>query len=208
VVKIATFAKPETVSGNLKTTLTIMIDDFFTLLKNIEQEKAEIIISLFKKMSVKKNTILLMEGQICRHNYIVENGLARKYFSYLDKEITTEIYLKGDIAHSFESFTKQTKSDECIVACTELEILCIDFNKYTEAKKSYSWLIELDLMFVEQYAIQLERKLKEQITLNAAERYEKILLNYPKIIQEVPLKIIASYLNVTVERLSRIRAKI
>ena len=63
-------------------------------------------------------------------------------------------------------------------------------------------------MFVEQYAIQLERKLKEQITLNAAERYEKILLNYPKIIQEVPLKIIASYLNVTVERLSRIRAKI
>jgi hypothetical protein len=38
--------------------------------------------------------------------------------------------------------------------------------------------------------------------------YEKILLNYPKIIQEVPLKIIASYLNVTVERLSRIRAKI
>jgi CRP-like cAMP-binding protein len=185
-----------------------MIDNFYTFLKSIKQDKAEIIASLLKKMTVKKNTILLAEGQICRHNYIVENGVARKFFNHYDKEITTEIYLKGDIAHSFESFIKQTRSDEYIVACTKLDILCIDFNKYTEAKKLYSWLIELDLLFAEQYAIQLERKLKEQITLNAAERYKKILVNYPKILQEVPLKIIASYLNVTVERLSRIRAKI
>jgi CRP-like cAMP-binding protein len=185
-----------------------MTDDFSTFLKNIEKEKAEMINSLFKKMSVKKNTVLLAEGQICRNNYIVENGVARKFFYHSDKEITTEIYLKGDIAHSFESFTKQTKSDEYIVACTDIDLLCIDFNNYTDTKKLHSWLIELDFLFVEQYAIQLERKLKEQITLNAAERYEKILENYPKLLQEVPLKIIASYLNITVERLSRIRARI
>ena len=180
------------------------MDAFF---KSIDHNRADIIRSLFREEIIKKNTLLLSEGKICTKNYIINSGVARKYFFHSDKEITTEIYLKGDIAFSFESFTYQQKANENIVAITELECLTIDYKDYFNAKTRYTWFLEYDLMFIERYATQLEQKIKELATLNAAERYAKILNCYPQLFQQVPLKIIASYLNVSAERLSRIRAK-
>jgi CRP-like cAMP-binding protein len=116
--------------------------------------------------------------------------------------------LEGDVAISFESFTNQTKATENIVAVTDLECFVIDYKDYKDAKTRFGWFAEIDLMFIERYTIQLEHKIKELATLNAAERYQNILIHFPELVQQVPLKIIASYLNVSVERLSRIRAKI
>ena len=187
-----------------------MIDslDYFNFLNTIDPNKATIIQSLFQPKTVKKNTYLLREGQICKDSYIITKGVAIKCFDFDDKEIATDIYLKGDIAFSFDSFTYQTKSTESIIAVTDLDLLCINYKNYSEAKTKYPWFVEYDSIFMERYIGQLEHKMKELATLNAAQRYEKILNNHPKLLLEVPLKIIASYLNVSVERLSRIRAKI
>ena len=180
--------------------------EYLTFLNLIEKSKADIIQSLFKQKTVKKKSYLVAEGQICRQSYIVKSGIARKFYLHSDNEITTDIYLKGDFVFSLESFINQTKSIENIVAVTDLDLLYINFNEMVEAKKEYNWLNEYDLMFTEQYAIQLEKKLRDRITLNATEHYEKILKTNSRLIQQVPLNIIASYLNVSVERLSRIRA--
>ena len=182
--------------------------DIITFLKSIDKDKAVIILSLLNEAMIKKNTVLLSEGKICTKNYIIKNGVARKYFIHRDKEITTDIYLEGDIAFSFESFTYQKKANENIVAVTALECFVIDYKDYLNAKTKYAWFVEYDLMFIEHYTTQLEHKIKELATLNAAERYKKILTHYPKLLQQVPLNIIASYLNVSVERLSRIRATV
>jgi len=187
-----------------------MIDnlDYFLFLNSIDKHKADIIKSLFVKRSVKRNTYLLKEGQICLDNYIITKGVAIKTFNHADKDITIDIYLAGDIAFSFDSFTYQTQSIENIIAITDLDMLYINYMDYIEAKANYPWLIEYDAFFMERYIVQLEKKLKELTTLNAAQRYDKILKHYPKLLQEVPLKIIATYLNISVEGLSRIRAKI
>lgn len=182
------------------------LPDYNEFLQNLDKPKAEVIYSLCREIKVEKGTFLLREGQTCHRNYLIRSGVARKFFCHEDKEITTEIYLAGDVAFAFESSLRQTPSVESIVAVTALDALCIDDAAFVQAKKAHAWLVELDLLFTEQYTIQLERRLREQYTLNAAERYKKILHHYPALIQSVPLKIIASYLNVTVERLSRIRA--
>jgi CRP-like cAMP-binding protein len=153
--------------------------DISTFLKSIDEENAEIILSLLKEEKIKKNTVLLSEGEICTKNYILKNGVARKYFIHSDKEITTEIYLEGDVAFSFESFTYQTKATENIVAVTDLECFVIDYKDYMNAKTRYTWFAEIDLMFIERYTIQLEHKIKELATLNAAERYERFLSIIP-----------------------------
>lgn len=185
-----------------------MIDnpEIDAFLQSIDENRAAIIQSLFKEDVIKKGTLMLSEGKICTKNFIIRHGVARKYFIHLEKEITTEIYLKGDIAFSFESFTFQKRANESIVAVTDLDCFTIDYKDYLKAKANYSWFVEYDLMFIERYTMQLEHKIKELATLNAAERYEKILHHYPQLLQQVPLKIIASYLNVSVERLSRIRS--
>lgn len=184
------------------------LPDYIEFLQSLDKPKADVIHSLCKEVAVEKGTYLLREGQTCRKNYLLRSGVARKFFCHGDKEITTEIYLKGDVAFAFESSLRQTPSVESIVAVTGLDALCIDDAAFVQAKKAHAWLVEFDLMFVEQYTIQLERRLRDQYTLNAAERYKRILDHYPALLQSVPLKIIASYLNVTVERLSRIRATV
>ena len=181
------------------------ISHFF---KGLDKEKAGLLQSLFTERGVKRNTLLLAEGQLCRESYVVKSGVARKYFHHGDREVTTEIYLKGDIAFSFESVNSKTGSPENIQAVTDLHVYCINHLEFDKARKQYDWLVPFELTFLEQYTIQLEHKLKEQAVLNAAERYKKMLVSYPHLIQEVPLKVIASYLNITAERLSRIRAGI
>ncbi len=184
------------------------LPDFIEFLQTLDKAKADVIHSLCKEVVIKKGTYLLREGQTCSKSYLICSGVARKFFCYGDKEITTEIYLKGDVAFALESSVQQIPSAENIVAVTDIDALCIDDTAFVEAKKAHAWLVELDLVFIEQYTIQLERRLREQYTLNAAERYKRILDQSPALLQSVPLKIIASYLNVTVERLSRIRATV
>ncbi len=180
--------------------------DYFNFLSSIDSDKANIIKSLFLEKSIKKNSYLLSEGQICRDVYIITKGVIVKSFDYADKDVTSDIYLAGDIVFSFHSFTYQTKSAESILAVTDVELLYLNYNNYSEAMEKHPWFSEFDSRFMESYIVQLESKLKDIATLNAAQRYEKILNNYPRLLQEVPLKIIASYLNISAERLSRIRA--
>jgi CRP-like cAMP-binding protein len=182
--------------------------EFFAFLDSIEPTKAKTVYSLLCPKTFSRNTILLSEGQICKEINIIKKGVAVKSFYHGERVVTSAICLVGDIALSYDSFTYQTPSSESIVAMTDLECLCLSFEKYLDAKKKYPWLIEYDRMLLDRYIVKLEYSVKELTTLNAAERYEKILLHYAKLLEEVPLKVIASYLNVSVERLSRIRAKI
>lgn len=57
------------------------------------------------------------------------------------------------------------------------------------------------------YSVFLETQLIESLSLTAVERYHKLLLQQPDKIQYLPLALIASYLGISVERLSRIRQK-
>src|SRR3990170_1960080 len=111
-------------------------------LQSIDENRSAIIQSLFKEDVIKKGTLMLSEGKICTKNFILRNGVARKYFFHLEKEITTEIYLKGDIAFSFESFTFQKKANENIVAVTDLKCFTIDYKDYIAARTNYDWFVE------------------------------------------------------------------
>ena len=60
--------------------------------------------------------MLLRAGQICQNNYIIESGIARKYYNIDGKEITTELYFENDVAIAFDSYTLQQASRETIEA--------------------------------------------------------------------------------------------
>ena len=63
-------------------------------------------------------------------------------------------------------------------------------------------------MMTEYYAMWLEQRLFDFHTLDAAARYQKLLQKQPHIIKNIPLTIVASYLGISLETLSRIRARI
>ncbi|MEQ8584125.1 MAG: hypothetical protein RIC30_00350 [Marinoscillum sp.] len=158
-----------------------------------------------KKFS--KRSCLLRPGQICTAHLLVKDGIARKYYRHHDKEITTEIYFHDDVAVSLDSYIMRKPADVYIEALTDLEVTIIDYSRFLSVKKKYSEVMMLDKMFIEYYAVWFEQRLKEFQTMDASERYLNLLEKEPKIVQMLPVTIMASYLNVSLETLSRIRSK-
>lgn len=155
-----------------------------------------------------KGSYLLRPGQICTSHLLIKEGVARKFYEYNDKEITTEIYFHDDVAVSLDSYIMQKPADVYIEALTELEVTMIDYSRFLKVKKKYTEVMQLDKMFIEYYAVWFEQRLKEFQTMDASQRYLNLLEKEPRIVQLLPVTIIASYLNISLETLSRIRSKI
>lgn len=159
-----------------------------------------------KKFS--KGSYLLRPGQICTSHLLIKEGIARKFYSHKEKEITTEIYFHDDVAVSLDSYIMQKPGDVYVEALTELEVTIIDYRRFFKVKNKYPEVMMMDKMFIEYYAVWFEQRLREFQTLDASERYLRLVEREPKIVQYLPVTIVASYLNVSLETLSRIRSRI
>lgn len=156
-----------------------------------------------------KGEYLLRQDEICRHSFFIEKGIARKFYLTVDgREITTELLFADDLAVSFQSYTLQSPSREFIQALTETSARVTDYQAFQHLKTVFPALLELDLMMTEYYAMWLEERLLQFHTLNATARYRQLTEEHPHFVQQVQLTHIASYLGVSLETLSRIRAKI
>lgn len=157
---------------------------------------------------ISKGTYLLKPGQVCTSHLLIKEGIARKYYKHFDKEITTEIYFRDDVAVSLDSYIMRKPADVYIEALTDLNLTIIDYSQFYKMKNKYPQVMMLDKMFIEYYAVWFEQKLIETQTNNATQRYLNLLEKEPKVVQLLPVGIIATYLNISLETLSRIRSKI
>lgn len=154
-----------------------------------------------------KGTYLLEAGSICTKSYWVTQGILRSFYLHNGKEVTTDFYFKEDLAVSFNSYVLQQPSQAFIQAVTEVTVHVTDYLSFNTQKAQNSQLQAFDFLITEHYALCLEQKVMELHTQNASQRYQTLLEKSPHIVQQVPLTQIASYLNVSLETLSRIRAK-
>ncbi|KOY87687.1 Crp/Fnr family transcriptional regulator [bacterium 336/3] len=177
-------------------------------IKNLDVDSSKAFHDMSHIQHFTKGDFLLKEDDVCRKSYWVIRGIARKYYLHDGKDITTELYFEDDLAISFESYTLQKPSKEYIQALTDISVAVTDYTLFQKMKQQFPKLTELDLMLTEYYAIWLEERLFEFHTLSASERYLNLFEKQPKIVQFVPLTYIASYLGISLETLSRIRAKI
>lgn len=188
--------------------MTSYIDKINDYIRALDNDTLAVLQSISSERTYKKGELLLRQNEICGKSYLLLSGIARKYYLNDGKEITTELYFKNDLAVSFASYTLQQPSSEFIEALTDVSVSITHYGAFQEAKKKYPKLITLDLMLAEYYAMWVEKRLFQFHSMTATERYIDILDRSPHIIQNIPLTIIASYLGISLETLSRIRAKI
>ncbi|MEQ9307106.1 MAG: hypothetical protein RJQ14_24545 [Marinoscillum sp.] len=162
----------------------------------------------FVEKKFARGSYLLRPGQICTSHFLIKEGVARKFYKHNDKEITTEIYFHDDVAISLDSYIMRKPAEVYIEALTDLEVSIIDYTRFDLVKRKYAEVMMLDKMFIEYYAVWFEQRLKEFQILDASQRYLNLLEKESRVVQMLPVTIIASYLNVSLETLSRIRSKI
>ncbi len=160
----------------------------------------------FHPVPVERNAYVLKASAICNTSYFVEQGVLRSYTYDLDgNEVTTAFFTSGTYCSDLLSFFKRTPAREYIQAITDVRAWAIS---YADMQESFHTIPEFRefgrLNIVGQYSLLKERMLSN-LQETAEKRYSDLIGIYPEILQQVPLKYIASYLGIADTSLSRIR---
>jgi CRP-like cAMP-binding protein len=159
----------------------------------------------FKPLHLKKNDYLVLQNKICNHFCFVVSGILQHAIMIDDEEKTTYLSLKNTFTSSLKSFLTQTPSRKHVKALVNSELLIISLEDFTilrnqnpEFRQFYYDLIESQICLIDDYRIDL-------LALTPEERYKKLLASEPKLLQEVPLHYLASFLGISTRHMSRIR---
>ncbi|UFH33092.1 Crp/Fnr family transcriptional regulator [Chryseobacterium sp. C-71] len=174
----------------------------------ISEEDFEIFKSHFIQKKLSKKQYLLQEGEICKYLGFIVKGAMRKY--YIDEkgvEHTVNLYVENWWAGDRESFVMLTPSAYNLDAWEDCELLLISRESTLKLRNECPAFNELTLKLDEQSTISTQKRITSSISLTAEKRYEDFVNNYPHFTQRFPQHIIASYLGITKDTLSRVRKK-
>jgi len=160
------------------------------------------------KKRIKKGELLWEEGQVCRNLVFLQTGLVRSYSFRDGKEITHTFYEDKSLFYDDYSFLTQKPCKKTFEALEDCDLLVVNREDLFSLYDEYKCFERLGRRAVEIAHINMIEDIERLILGSAEQNYLYIINNTPKLIQQVPLKIIATYLNISSEHLSRIRAKI
>ena len=158
-------------------------------------------------LSLEKDEVLIREGQIEDKIYFIMKGAVRVYVVHEGKEICTNFRFDHEFTSSVTSFLTRRPSQYWIRTQLPTEFLVFS---HTELHWLYENFIEINTLgrvVMEVLLIDKRQRELDFLTLSAEERYHKLLSDHPAYIQKIPLKHLASFMGITAESLSRIRAK-
>lgn len=188
---------------------------FNVLLAHIQEKvtlsvgDVDLLKSFFIPKKLRKRQYILQEGDVCKYLMFVEKGLLRMY--HVDDkgaEHMIQFAWEGWWMADTYSFLSGDISQYNIDAIEDAELLMITLPNFE------AMLLQLPVMeryfriLFQNNIISKERRLINTISYSAEEKYKRLVANHPEMIQRIPQNLIASYLGLTPETLSRIRKKL
>ena len=167
------------------------------------------ITSSFEQVKYVKGEHLLQEGATAGHYWFVESGLLRSYAIDLKgNDLSLDFFTRGDVAIDWSSFLQQTPTRENIQALTRVICWRLDFPTFQQFFHGFEAFREAGRARLVGSYFALKRKSVSMITDQAKDRYRQLMGERPDLLQQVPLKQLASYLGITDTSLSRIRKEL
>jgi CRP-like cAMP-binding protein len=172
-------------------------------------DQLDTVLEQFRHISVKRNTILLREGEVCKNVYFVAKGCLQVYvYDSEMNETTRDIILENNWCSELMSFGSGMPATENIRAVEPSELLAID-------RKGFDLMVSTVPQFDKIYKQILEAsyansvyRLNSFVSLTALERIKWLMEYRPTLMTRLPSKLIASYLGISQETFSRLKTKL
>jgi CRP-like cAMP-binding protein len=172
------------------------------------EEEMSLLMSFLKITTYKKNDPLIVEGAVENNIHFIVEGVTRSFFVKGNKDISFEFYFSGAFISSYASFLMRTPSGHSIEAFTQLTTVSMQHKDLMDLYEKSRKFEQFGRILTEELFKKTSERTKDLLSLTATERYVKLMNTNPQYVQEIPLKYLASYLNITPESLSRIRKTI
>ena len=179
------------------------MEEFAPLNKEAKAALSEVL----RYHEVTKGEMLVQPHKVCTRIYFVEKGLTRTFYDKEGKDITDWLSPEDNFAVSILSFIQQTPDRRGIEALEDTVLWSLEYKALEELCRSHHEIEHLFRLIVSYGLTMIQQRFDDLHFATALERYEKLMQNNPSLLQRTPLGHIASYLGITQETLSRIRAQ-
>ena len=180
---------------------------FKQLVPAMSAESWEITEQVLTVRSFKKGEYLVREGEVCNYVSFINYGLVRMFYVADDKEKVSMFANENTYISDYESFLTRQPANSFLQAMEPTEVVDISFS---DLQMLYDKVPEANLLgrkIAENLFIVLCEQSNVKFKETIAQRYKKLIAEMPWLMQRVPQYMIASYLGITPEAFSRIKAK-
>ena len=181
------------------------LQKFFKSLVNFTDEELATVWHFFYTKKIKKGEFMYVPNEVATEVGFLLKGVFRIYFLINEKESTRFLSSEGVMVTSAPSFSTQTPCIEYVEALENSELIMFSYQSLQKMYEiSPKW--ERFVRLLAEYAYNHQQKrIYSLIALTAHQRYEEFTKDHPDLVQRVPQYIIANYLGISPETLSRIR---
>lgn len=163
--------------------------------------------AIAKRQELPKGYILVPQNTICNDLYFIEKGLTRTFYLKDGKDITDWISTENNFAVSLISFVNRVPDRRIIELIEPSIVYSMGYSELESLCERHHAIEHMVRQLVNFGLVQLQTRFDELHFSTAKERYQNLMATNPSIIQRVPLGMVASYLGITQETLSRIRSQ-
>jgi CRP-like cAMP-binding protein len=171
----------------------------------LSDDEFAFVLTQFTTKKFRKHQFLIQEGETVKFHYFVVSGLLKLvYTEDTGKQHIVSFAMEDWWESDFYAFYTQTPATMSLECVEDTEVFCLSLNGY---KILCDELPKMQRFFLEKATfgfIGSQRRIISWLTSNAQERYEQLLKRYPSLIQRVPKSLLAAYLGVSRETLSRL----
>jgi len=188
------------------------MQDFSSLLNYIvkhitlTEEEKKIFVSVLVTKKVKRKQFIEQPGYVSRYrSYVVEGALRGFFIGTDEQEHTISLAVDDWMIGDPGSFLLQEPATLFVEAIEDSTLIQWSYESEQMLLEKIPYYSKMMMHRSQQIAVMLQRRMISHLSLTAEERYVEFAQKYPVLLQRIPLHIIASYLGMSREFLSKIR---
>jgi CRP-like cAMP-binding protein len=183
--------------------------DNISKIVTLTPEEQQLFLSKTETKIYKSKSIILHAGEICKHSYFVNSGLLRS-FNINDNivEHVLSFACEGWWIGDMYSLLSQKPGNLFIEVLEDAEVVLLSKENQELLYQEIPKLERFFRILTENSLVANQERLMDNLSLSAEDRFEKFCSKYPTLIQKVPQKHIASYIGVTPEFFSKMKARL
>lgn len=172
---------------------------------DLSRDDFDLIIPLLELRSFDKKIVVVQQGEVDNYLNIVLKGIVRKYVKAPKGEVTLQLATEGHIVQSEISFNRRIPSDLILETLESTVLVSVHYNNIEYALEKMPGAEALARSIVTQMFIKKDNRYMDQLNISVRQRFLEYMTNHPHMLQRVPQKILASYLNIKPETFSRLK---
>jgi len=181
------------------------IYQYFNRFLPLSKDEFDQLVPYFEIREFGKKEQLVKLGEVDEYFNIILKGLVRKYTIVGKKDVTLQLSIEGQMIHSEISFNTQTPSETIVEAIEPTTLISMNYQNLQTVYERFPKIEKLGRLIITYMFIKKDFRDFSQLKKTTRERFIDYMRSHPDMLQRVPQKYIASYLNIKPETFSRLK---